>query len=94
MPRRFAVAPVAMMMLCALTYKSQDNSIYFTEADLPRQKGFRNFRSMMWLPLMKAVLAQTETTAQRMQLRALVIGPLLLARIHMHAKLTAEHANM
>ncbi len=94
MPRRFAVAPVAMMMLCAFTYKSQDNSTYFTEADLPRQKDVGKFRSMMWLPLIKAVLAQTETTAQRMQLRALVIGPQLLARTHMHAKLTAEHASM
>ena len=42
----------------------------------------------------ESCIAQTETTAQRMQLRALVIGPQLLARTHMHAKLTAEHANM
>ncbi len=48
----------------------------------------------MWLPHMKAVLAQTVTPAQRMRLGTVVLGPQLLTGIHMHVELKAEQASM
>ena len=93
MPRRFAVAPVAIMMLCAFTYKVPGQFNILHRGTFAQAERYQKFQKHD-VVAMKAVLTRTVTTAQRMRLRAVVIGPQLMARIRMHAKCTAAQASM